>query len=263
VAVVWQRLVGWFADYRWDFVGGWGTIPRVNPVEPTTDILIVDDDASLVEVLQMALEDAGFRVRVAHDGLAGWSAFQQTEPHLVLLDLLMPELDGMELCKRIRGRSAVPIVMLTSRDHEMDKVLGLEGGADDYVSKPFSTRELIARIRAALRRVSLDRGEGPHEEVRSHTRVWMDRGRREFRLDGQAIDLTATEFEVLWTFMGKPDRVLSRNELVDSVYGADIVVTDRTIDTYIKRIRMKIHQLDAQFDPIETVRAVGYRFRRG
>lgn len=223
----------------------------------TPQILLVDDDRSLVDVLSMALQDTGFDVRVAHDGKRGWDAFCQSEPDLVVLDLLMPELDGLELCKLIRAEHRTPIMMLTSRDHEMDKVLGLELGADDYVTKPFSTRELIARIRATLRRVQMER---PVSSAQADGPLRMDRSSRDVRVLETAILLTATEFELLWALMSRPGHVFDRATLIDIVYGEGIVVADRTIDTFIKRIRRKLADVEPSYRPIETIRSVGYRF---
>jgi len=219
----------------------------------------VDDDPALVDVLSMALESAGFAVTTASNGRAGWDALQADPPDLVLLDLVMPEMDGLELCRRIRAAHTTPVVMLTSRDDELDKVLGLELGADDYVTKPFSTRELVARIRATLRRVQMQHdAQEPATLQLGPLRV--DRDRREVWLGGQAVTLTATEFELLWTLAAHPRRVFGRQALIDRVYGEGIVVADRTIDTFIKRLRQKLAAADQGFDAIETVRGVGYRF---
>jgi two-component system, OmpR family, response regulator len=229
------------------------------PKQPV--ILLVDDDRSLVDVLSMSLQDAGFSVRTAAHGKAGWEAFCQQPPDLVVLDLLMPELDGLQVCKLIRQRHSTPIVMLTSRDEEMDKVLGLELGADDYVTKPFSSRELVARIKAALRRAALPQPGTVPEQIRQGGPLRLDRNRREITLHGSPLTLTATEFEVLWTLLENPGQVCSRRLLMDRVYGEDMVVADRTIDTFIKRLRHKLAQIDPAFSPIETVRAVGYRLQ--
>lgn len=232
----------------------------VSIVAKAPEILLVDDDRSLTDVLAMALEDAGFTVRTAPDGKAGWAAFNEREPDLVVLDLLMPELDGLQLCKLIRDGHTTPVVMLTSRNEEMDKVLGLEIGADDYVTKPFSTRELIARIGAALRRATMLQSAAPGERVRQSGPLQLDRDRREIKLHDTQIELTATEFELLWTLVEKPGHVCSRQDLIDRVYGEDMVVADRTIDTFVKRLRKKLNEVDANYSPIETVRSVGYRF---
>ncbi|MBW2736670.1 MAG: response regulator transcription factor [Deltaproteobacteria bacterium] len=208
----------------------------------------------------MALEDAGFIVRSASDGAKGWAAFSAKKPDLVILDLLMPELDGLEVCRRIRTAHTTPIVMLTSRAEEMDKILGLEGGADDYITKPFSTRELIARVRAALRRVAMHGPEPESELCCQRGPLHLDRDRREVRLFSTTITLTATEFDLLWTLAKRPGHVFSRQALVDTVYGEEVVVADRTIDTFVKRLRRKLAAVDATYTPIETIRAVGYRF---
>ena len=224
-------------------------------------LLLVDDDSGLVDILSMSLQDAGFDVSTAFDGKEGWEVFREARPDLVILDLLMPELDGLHLCKLIRDDSTVPVIMLTSRDQEMDKVLGLEMGADDYVTKPFSTRELVARIRAALRRSSMaDPGAGTKEQ-RQQGPLTMNRGTREIRLHNSPIELTATEFDLLWAMLGKPGHVFDRNSLIDLVYGRDVVVADRTIDTFVKRLRRKLADVDADYQPLETVRSVGYRFK--
>jgi DNA-binding response OmpR family regulator len=229
---------------------------------PVTRLLLVDDDRSLIDVLSMALADAGFAVDTATDGKAGLERFHAMLPDLVVLDLLMPEMDGLELCRRIRATHATPVIMLTSRGDEIDKVLGLELGADDYVTKPFSTRELIARIRAALRRLDLDRPPAPSAaSLRRRGPLSLDVDRREVLLRGHRVLLTATEFELLWTLAENPGRVCTRDSLVDRVYGEEIVVADRTIDTFVKRLRKKLAEIDPQYRPIETVRAVGYRFR--
>ena len=218
---------------------------------------MIDDDRGLVDMLSMALEDAGFAVERAHDGKSGWERFSACAPDLVLLDLLMPEIDGLELCRRIREKHATPVVMLTSRDDEMDKVLGLDMGADDYVTKPFSTRELIARVRAALRRASMGVGSTEALEVR---RVRLDRGKREVLVSGTRVALTATEFELLWTLASRPGQVFDRDRLMSVLYG-DVVVSERTLDTFVKRVRRKLRAVDSTFDELETVRSIGYRYK--
>jgi two-component system, OmpR family, response regulator len=224
---------------------------------PRQSILLVDDDRGLVDMLSMALEDAGYVVDRAHDGKQGWQRFSIAQPDLVVLDLLMPEMDGLELCKRIRAEHATPIVMLTSRDEEMDKVLGLEMGADDYVTKPFSVRELVARIRAALRR-AMPKSAAP--ETCASGELHLDRARHQATMKGVILALTATEFELLWALLSERGRVLGRERLMSLIYG-DIVVSERTLDTFVKRIRRKLHDVDPSFDAIETVRSVGYRFK--
>ena len=226
-------------------------------------VLLVDDDRALVDVLSLALEDEGFQVSTAADGRAGWKAFCEIPPDLVLLDLLMPELDGMQLCRLIRRQHTTPVIMLTSRGEEMDRVLGLELGADDYVTKPFSTRELVARIRALLRRVSMDQPRGPDSACAQLDLgpLALDRSRREVRLSGVPVSLTVTEFDLLWTLASRPGVVHSRDQLMDAVYGEQVVVAPRTIDSFIKRLRHKLSRADAGFGGIETVRGVGYRLQ--
>lgn len=220
-------------------------------------VLLCDDDRGLVDMLAMALEDAGFAVERAHDGKSGWERFSACSPDLVVLDLLMPEIDGLELCRRIRDRHVTPVVMLTSRDDEMDKVLGLEIGADDYVTKPFSTRELIARVRAALRRAGIGVGSSEALEVR---RLRLDRSKRDVLVGDARVTLTATEFELLWTLASRPGHVFDRDKLMSVLYG-DIVVSERTLDTFVKRVRRKLRAIDPTFDELETVRSVGYRYK--
>lgn len=230
--------------------------------DPKT-ILLVDDDCSLIDILSMSLQDAGFETGVAYDGREGFDLFVKSSPDLVILDLLMPEIDGLKLCQMIREKSSVPIVLLTSRDHEMDKILGLEMGADDYITKPFSTRELIARIQALFRRIELDRPSRSSPEIQEMGALKIDRGRREVCCGGRLMELTATEFDILWHLMAQAGVVMPRYALVEKVYGENIVVADRTIDTFIKRIRRKFNAINETFDPIETVRGVGYRFKDG
>ena len=222
-------------------------------------VLLVDDDASLIGVLSLALEDAGFVVSTARDGKLGWETYQRERPELVVLDLIMPEMDGLEVCRRIRSAGRTPILMLTSKDDEIDKILGLEMGADDYVTKPFSTRELVARIRAVMRRaVPFEAVEDQVIELRG---LSISRARRQVAVRGATVELTATEFELLFELAREPGIVHSRDALIDAVYGEDIVVSHRTIDTFVKRLRRKIRNIDPSFDEIETIRSVGYRYR--
>ncbi|MEQ8278217.1 MAG: response regulator transcription factor [Deltaproteobacteria bacterium] len=221
-------------------------------------ILVVDDDDALVDLVQMAFTDAGFEVEVARDGRAGLEAHARGAPDIVVLDVMMPHVDGFEVCRRLRATSRTPVVMLTSRDDEVDKIVGLEIGADDYVTKPFSVRELIARVRAVLRRV---REAGPSTESVEAGVVRVDRATHLAHAGGEVLALTATEFEVLYTMVASPGRAFSRDQLIDAVYGEDIVVAHRTIDTFVKRLRKKIRDAADGADPIETVRSIGYRFR--
>ena len=238
-------------------------------------VLIVDDDQGLRTVLAAALGDEGFTVGEAGDGLAGLRAFESEGADLMILDILMPEMDGLEVCRRIRRKSTVPIILLSSRGDEVDRVTGLETGADDYVTKPFSTRELVARIRAVERRVtaapSAAAGPAPAPaptlagavggDVLEVGRLRLDPGRFEAKWQGKPITLTRSEFQILGALARHRGTVLAREQLLDLARGDDAVVTDRTVDTFVKRLRKKIRDVDADFDEIETVVGVGYRYR--
>ena len=236
-------------------------------------LLIVDDDHGLRTVLAAALGDEGFTVTEAGDGLAGLRRFEGDGADLVILDILMPEMDGLEVCRRIRRKSTVPIVLLSSRGDEVDRVTGLETGADDYVTKPFSTRELVARIRAIERRLAsaAPRAGAPAtaptlaaavgNEVLEVGRLRLDPARFEAKWKGKPIALTRSEFQILGALARHRGTVLAREQLLDLARGDDAVVTDRTVDTFVKRLRKKIRDVDAAFDEIETVFGVGYRYR--
>ena len=238
-------------------------------------VLIVDDDQGLRTVLAAALGDEGFTVGQAGDGLAGLRAFESEGADLMILDILMPEMDGLEVCRRIRRKSTVPIILLSSRGDEVDRVTGLETGADDYVTKPFSTRELVARIRAVERRVTAApaaaAGPAPAPaptlagavggDVLEVGRLRLDPGRFEAKWQGKPITLTRSEFQILGALARHRGTVLAREQLLDLARGDDAVVTDRTVDTFVKRLRKKIRDVDADFDEIETVFGVGYRYR--
>jgi two-component system response regulator ChvI len=239
-------------------------------------VLIVDDDQGLRTVLAAALGDEGFVVTQAGDGLAGLRQFESDGADLMILDILMPEMDGLEVCRRVRRKSTVPIILLSSRGDEVDRVTGLETGADDYVTKPFSTRELVARIRAMERRVApaapaAAAGAAPAPaptlasavggEVLEVGRLRLDPGRFEAKWRGKPIALTRSEFQILGALARHRGTVLAREQLLDLARGDDAVVTDRTVDTFVKRLRKKIRDVDADFDEIETVFGVGYRYR--
>ena len=227
-------------------------------MSPPPRLLVVDDDEALVSVLVDALDEEGFHVTKAHDGKAGLSAFRAGTFDLVLLDVMMPELDGLSLCRKLRETSEVPVIFLTSRAEDVDRITGLELGADDFVGKPFNTRELIARMRAVLRRTTRAEKAGPTVISGPLT---IDEGKFLVTWRGQAVTLTSTEFKVLLALAKKPGFVLSRDRLIDAARGADVVITERTIDTFIKRIRQKCAAVDEDFDAIETVIGVGYRLK--
>jgi DNA-binding response OmpR family regulator len=212
-------------------------------------LVLVDDDANLRHTLGYTLRQEGFEVFAAEDGERGLEAFRQNRPDIVLLDVMLPKLDGFEVCRRIRRESDVPILMLTARDTELDKVVGLELGADDYLAKPFSTRELVARVRALLRRTRPT--VAPVGERLESAGLLLDAGRHRVTLEGSEIAL----------FMGHPGQVFGREQLLASVWGYDFAGDSRTVDTHVKTLREKLAD-DAE-NPrwIETVRGVGYRFR--
>jgi two-component system OmpR family response regulator len=223
------------------------------------DILVVDDDAHIRDVVRFALEQAGHRVREAADGRAALEAFAASPAELVVLDILMPEIDGLEVCRTLRRDSEVPVLFLSSRAEELDRVLGLEMGADDYVVKPFSPRELVARVKGILRRVNPVEGAGRAAECGVIVRgaLEMDLDRHRCTWNGAVVTLTVTEFGLLQSLLGMAGKVYSRDELVERAYGAGHHITDRTVDSHIRRIRKKFRQLGA--DPIETVYGLGYR----
>ena len=219
-------------------------------------ILVVDDDGHIRQVVRYALERAGHSVREAKDGAEALRAVAERAPDLMLLDILLPEDDGLSVCRQIRKTSQLPIIFLSSRDEELDRVLGLELGADDYVTKPFSPRELVARVAAVLRRA--DARSGP-EKLLAHGALCMDEGRHRCLWGEQEITLTVVEFALLWTLLSAPGRVLSRAQIVSQAYGQGHYITERTVDSHIRRVRKKL--LDVGADPVETVYGVGYRLR--
>lgn len=237
-------------------------------------VLIADDDPDIREVVSFALEEAGFEVFEAADGRETLEVVAREGPDLVILDIMMPEIDGTDVCRKLRADSDVPIVFLSSRDDEVDRVVGLEIGGDDYVTKPFSPRELVARVKAILRRRSdlvaggdesgEERVEGDGEgggepEVLEHGPLRLDLDRYKAFWRDREVPLTKTEFGVLETMLSYPGKVYSRDELMEGAYGGGRVVSDRTIDSHVRGIREKFEEHGA--DPIETVRGLGYRIR--
>jgi len=229
-------------------------------------IALVDDDRNILTSVSIALQQEGFVARVYSDPVIALKAISDNPPDLVVFDIKMPGLDGMELLRRVREFSAIPVIFLTSKDDELDEALGLAMGADDYISKPFSQRLLIARIRAILRRQELERGEAaanqaePEAAQLDRGRLIMDPARHKVRWGGTNVSLTVTEFLILEALAQRPGVVKSRNQLLDIAYNDDVYVDDRTIDSHIKRIRRKFRAVDPEFDSIETLYGVGYRF---
>jgi two-component system OmpR family response regulator len=219
-------------------------------------ILVVDDDGHIRQVVRYALERAGHTVREAKDGAEALRELEREPPELMVLDILLPEDDGLEVCKRVRKHSRLPIIFLSSRDDELDRVIGLELGADDYISKPFSPRELVARVAAVLRRASPEPGEA---KLLVHGPLTMDVARHRCSWRGQEITLTVVEFSLLETLLAAPGRVFERAQIVQQAYGHGHYITERTVDSHIRRLRKKLGEVGA--DPIETVYGVGYRLR--
>jgi two-component system OmpR family response regulator len=221
-------------------------------------ILIADDDGHIREVVRYALEKAGYDVIEAADGVQALAAIEDGPVDLVVLDIIMPGEDGLQVCRQVAARGDVPVIFLTSRSEEVDRILGLDLGADDYVTKPFSPRELVARVGAVLRRTS--KARSGDDAVLALGRLELDVVRHRCRWDGTEVELTVTEFAVLRTLLSMPGKVYTRVELVDRAYGHDHHVTERTIDSHIRRIRKKLGDAGAD-DPIETVHGLGYRMR--
>ena len=229
-------------------------------------IALVDDDRNILTSVSIALQQEGFVTRVYSDPATALKAIADNAPDLGVFDIKMPGMDGMELLRRVREFSPIPVIFLTSKDDELDEALGLAMGADDYISQPFSQRLLIARIRALLRRQQLTRGdatadsEEPEPPPLERGRLVMDAARHKVRWDGKDVSLTVTEFLILEALAQRPGVVKSRNQLLDIAYNDDVYVDDRTIDSHIKRIRRKFRVQDPQFDAIDTLYGVGYRF---
>ena len=232
----------------------------------SASIALVDDDRNILTSVSIALQSEGFAVRLYSDGEAALKALIETPPDLAVLDIKMPRLDGMELLRLLREKSAIPVIFLTSKDDELDEALGLAMGADDYITKPFSQRLLIARIRALLRRSEARlRPEADEDPAAAATlivrgRLTMDPARHRVQWNGQDVVLTVTEFLILDALAQRPGFVKSRDQLMDAAYQDDVYVDDRTIDSHIKRLRRKFRQVDPGFKAIETLYGVGYRF---
>jgi two-component system response regulator ChvI len=234
---------------------------RPNKVSQT--IALVDDDRNILASISMALEAEGFRVRSFADGAEALRGLTAQPADLIVLDIKMPRLDGMELLQRLRKSSAVPVIFLTSKDDEVDEVLGLRMGADDYIKKPFSQRLLIERIRALLRRGELARDtiDGTPSQTMARGELVLDPARHFCTWKGEPVDLTVTEFLILKSLASRPGHVKNRDQLIDAAYGEHIYVDDRTIDSHIKRLRKKFREADTEFAHIETLYGVGYRYR--
>lgn len=222
-----------------------------------TKILLVEDERTYRETLTFKLERDGFTVEAVGDGQEAVAAFDRHGADLVLLDLMLPGLSGTEVCRRLRQRSQVPVIMLTAKDSEIDKVVGLELGADDYVTKPYSYRELVARVRAVLRRgPAVEEGEA---SVLTAGRVRMDVDRHELTVDGEEVAMPLREFELLELFLRNPDRVLTRGQIIDRIWGPSYHGDTKTLDVHVKRVRGKIEVDPGKPQMLHTVRGLGYK----
>jgi len=222
-------------------------------------ILVIEDERPMAEAVKFSLEKEGFAVDMALDGNAGLELFRTAHPDLVLLDLMLPGMEGLEVCRLIRRESAVPIIMLTAKDSDVDKIVGLEMGADDYITKPFNVRELVARVRAVLRRFT--GAEDEHAgSLLERANIAIDMDRHEVRVDGQVIEMPPMEYRLLELFLKNPGKALAREYLIAKAWGGDFYGQTKTLDVHIRRLREKVEADPANPAHIKTVRGVGYRF---
>jgi two-component system response regulator ResD len=222
-------------------------------------ILIIEDEASIVDLVRLYVEEAGFALVATDDGPSGLAAYERIAPDLIILDLMLPGMGGYEVCKRIRARGHTPILMLTARRTEDDRVMGLDLGADDYLTKPFSPRELVSRVRAILRRTSLQAND-PEPQRLEYPGLTIIPAARRVEVDGRAVELTAKEFDVLLTLARAPDQVMARETLLSKVWGFDYLGDSRTVDVHIGTLRKKVERDPAHPRFIKTVWTVGYKF---
>ena len=220
-------------------------------------ILIVDDDLNICELLRLYLEKDGFETVIANDGEQAVFYAQKYSPDLILLDIMLPKLDGWQVCRQIRKTMETPIIMLTAKGETFDKILGLELGADDYVTKPFDTKEVIARVKAVLRRSS-DNDKGVSQEVK-YDKLKINLTNYELEVDGQRIDTPPMELELIYHFASNPNRVYTRDQLLDEVWGFDYYGDSRTVDVHVKRLREKLENISTEWS-LKTVWGVGYKF---
>jgi two-component system, OmpR family, response regulator RegX3 len=226
---------------------------------PTARILVVEDEEALADTVRYNLEREGYAVAVASDGRAALDRFRSESPSLVILDLMLPEISGLDVCRQIRQLSNVPIIMVTAKDSEADKVSGLELGADDYVTKPFSVRELVSRVRAHLRRLEM-RTDAPEEDVLRGGPISLDVAKHEVLVRGQTVGFPPKEFELLEVFLRRKGRLLTRDFLIEEVWGAGYFGDTKTLDVHVKRLRKKVEQDPHQPKHLVTVRGLGYKF---
>ena len=228
--------------------------------QPETTVLVVEDEESFVDALVVGLKREGFLVKVARDGVEALTLFDAVQPDLVLLDVMLPKMSGIDVCREIRSRSRVPIVMVTAKGSEIDTVVGLEVGADDYVTKPYRLRELVARMRAVLRRAPRDVGDPESLDVLEVGDVRLDPERHEVTVRGEKVSLPLKEFELLELFLSNPGRVLTRETLIDRVWGPHYVGDTKTLDVHVKRLRAKVEEEPSAPKRITTIRGLGYKY---
>ena len=222
-------------------------------------ILIVDDDVNICELLRLYLEKEGFETHVVTDGLQAVGAFETIQPDIILLDIMLPGMDGWQICREIRQSSDTPIIMLTAKGETFDKVLGLEIGADDYITKPFETKEVVARIKAVLRRTAT---QTPAEDIIkevSHDKLYINLTNYELKVDGKQIDTPPKELELIFHLASNPNRVYTRDQLLDEVWGFEYYGDSRTVDVHVKRLREKLEDVSDKWE-LKTVWGVGYKF---
>lgn len=222
-----------------------------------TEILVVDDEQKIIQITSDYLEAAGYAVLAADDGISALRIVDESQPDLIILDLGLPGMDGLDVCRELRKKSDLPIIILTARGEESDKLVGLELGADDYITKPFSPKELVARVRAVLRRMEKSTSD---EEIFRVGKVWFDVLKMRLTIDDTAIELTPTEFELLLTLARQPGRIFTRSQLLDAIHGVAFESYERAIDAHIKNIRRKIEPDPRQPKYVLTVYGVGYKF---
>jgi DNA-binding response OmpR family regulator len=224
----------------------------VTSTSPT--VLVIEDESSIASFVSLYLKNAGYTVKTASNGTDGLGLVASENPALIVLDLMLPDIDGIEVCKRVRQHSDVPILMLTARDEDVDKIIGLEVGADDYLTKPFNPRELVARIKSILRRAAPDRRD-PESAVLEHGDLHIDAGRREVRVRDEEIQLAPKEFDLLWELLDHRGLVLTRDQLLERVWGYTFAGDTRTVDVHVRQLRRKL----GDASPIVTVWGVGYK----
>ncbi|MDH5723242.1 MAG: response regulator transcription factor [Alphaproteobacteria bacterium] len=228
-------------------------------------IVLVDDDRNILVSVSMALEAEGFEVMTFNDGESGLKGIIEQKPDLVILDVKMPRMDGIEVLSKLRELSQIPVIFLTSKDDEIDQVIGLRMGADDYITKPFSQRLLLERIKVLLRRQEMgngsDEGDKKEDQVIKYGDLHLDDSRHLCAWKGMPVNLTVTEYLLVKSLAIRPGHVRNRDQLIDMAYGENIYVDDRTVDSHIKRVRKKFKKIDDEFDKIETLYGIGYRYR--